>query len=233
MVPKLWAETSTISCHSAAREGRPFISGQEDHGEVCFVQMCSLQKPNPSADLEGADQTTGAGTGTGARAAGRPARPPRVNLLGERAAFAEISTLPAGGRVRQQLQPAAEQTAAWHGMIIKYIFLIRHSAAAGARAKARTAPASAGSEHSTGGLPGGIKSHLALQRRKALPPNCHAGSPADWFHNTSSSDNVCASGCISEHSPRPPELPGAVIRFRNKNLFGEIFTTISFYESQS
>lgn len=70
MVPQLPAETSTISCHSAAREGKPFISGQEDHGAVCFVQMCSLQKPKPSADLKGADQTIGAGRAHGARAAG-------------------------------------------------------------------------------------------------------------------------------------------------------------------
>lgn len=118
---------------------------------------------------------------------------------GERAAFAEVSTLPAGGRVRQQLQPAAEQTAAWRGMIIKYIFLIRHSAAAGARAKARPAP-SAGGEHSTAVSREELEP-LGLAEEKGFTSHCHAGSPADGFHNTSSSDTVCASGCISEHSP--------------------------------
>lgn len=206
---------------------------QEDHGEVCFVQMCSLQKPNPSADLMGADQTIRAGTAHGC-AGCRPAGPASASqsagressLRGEKPAACRRTRAPAAAA-------CGGADGGWHGMIIKDIFLIRHSSAAGARGEVRTAPLSEGSEHSTGGLPGGIKSHLALQRRKALPSNCHAGSPADWFHNTSSSDTVYASGCISEHSPRPPGLSGAVTRFRNKNLFGEIFTTISFYESQS
>ena len=59
-----------------------------------------------------------------------------------------------------------EQAEMWHGMIIKYTFIIRHFffLAAGARVINLDSPLlSAGSEHIlTWNLLGGIKSHLAL-----------------------------------------------------------------------